>query len=128
MDQPAQPGFALDDAVGNSHLAAQGWQENHQLKGKGVLSYRGRTSLCAGCQPGLWQLLSVKKLVLLFTAASGEEIQNIIARAQPHCPTRTITNMHKHPVLANVYFFCAFSFMQIILKSIFALKTLLNPL
>lgn len=32
VDQTPQPGLALDDAVGNPHLTAQGRQENHQLE------------------------------------------------------------------------------------------------
>lgn len=77
VHQPPQPGLALDDAVRHSHLAAQSRQENHELK-------RERVCVCVlyhcqdmeGCcsWPGLWQLLSVKKLVLLFIVDSGEEI------------------------------------------------------
>ena len=36
VDQSPQSGFALDDAVWHSHLAAQSGQEDHQLKRKGV--------------------------------------------------------------------------------------------
>lgn len=32
MDQAPQPGLALDDAVGDPHLAAQGGQEDHELE------------------------------------------------------------------------------------------------
>ena len=32
VDQAPQPGLALDDAVGNPHLAAQGRQEDHELE------------------------------------------------------------------------------------------------
>lgn len=31
VDQAAETGFPLDDAVGHPHLAAQGRQEDHQL-------------------------------------------------------------------------------------------------
>lgn len=31
MHQPAQSGFALDDAVWDTHLAAKSWQENNEL-------------------------------------------------------------------------------------------------
>lgn len=36
VDQSPQSGFALDDAVWHSHLAAQSRQEDHQLKRKGT--------------------------------------------------------------------------------------------
>ena len=32
VDQAPQPGLALDDAVGDPHLAAQGGQEDHELE------------------------------------------------------------------------------------------------
>ena len=32
VHQAPQPGLALDDAVGNPHLAAQGRQEDHELE------------------------------------------------------------------------------------------------
>lgn len=31
VHQPAQSGFALDDAVWDTHLAAESWQENNEL-------------------------------------------------------------------------------------------------
>lgn len=36
VDQSPQSGFALDDAVWHSHLAAESWQEDDQLKSKGA--------------------------------------------------------------------------------------------
>ena len=38
VDQAPQPGLALDDAVGDPHLAAQGGQEDHELDGIHVVS------------------------------------------------------------------------------------------
>ena len=38
MDQAPPPGLALDDAVGNPHLAAQGRQEDHELDGIHIVS------------------------------------------------------------------------------------------
>lgn len=32
VDQAAQPGLPLDDAVGDPHLPAQGGQKDHQLE------------------------------------------------------------------------------------------------
>ena len=38
VDQAPQPSLALDDAVGDPHLAAQGGQEDHELDGIHVVS------------------------------------------------------------------------------------------
>lgn len=37
MDDSAQAGLTLDDSVGNTHLAAQGWQEDDQFDGVDVV-------------------------------------------------------------------------------------------
>ena len=52
VDQAPQPGLALDDAVGNPHLAAQGRQEDHELDGIHIVSDRHQLSLLVLHQGG----------------------------------------------------------------------------
>lgn len=44
VHQSPQPGLALDDAVWHSHLAAQSWQEDHQLNGVYIMGNHHKLS------------------------------------------------------------------------------------
>lgn len=82
MHQSAESGFALDDAVWDTHLAAESWQENDELGREtreeidtAATNKQSRHSVESCCPvSGLCSGLK-SSYVLIHTENSGEEIQ-----------------------------------------------------